>query len=212
MRLNWWTTPCVAMCMTTIACVDESTPDDEQLSDVEQLVLGDIQCASSFQTDWAYADCDLPAGDWCVYSTSQTIGPAYGNDWNSGEDCQPYMNVHHPYGNYVPANYPMTIDYYATSAYKPSTQSECENFRIELAVYYFDQNGDASHLAGLASEGAHWIGNECKITTVPHVRHTLTCSGNQCQVDPVIAARAYVKRFFWSPIVKDVITIAARDI
>ena len=174
----------------------------EPVAEVEQAVLGDISCASSWNKDYViqYSSCNLAGGQFCSYTTPDGN---YGNDYTSGETCQPYMNLHTQTGPLNTSNpqYPMTVQYWAYpwGVTLPNNSTDCKRFRIELAAYYFDQSGGGWHLAGTRVRSGYWQNGSCYLQ-IPTINVTLTCNSlNQCKTAQVVTARAYQGTPYWWP-------------
>lgn len=157
--------------------------------------LGDIECATSSQTDWVnrYA-CDLVGGDFCNYTTGTTN---YQTDWFSGEKCQPYLTVK-TQTTPTTANYPLDLQYYAFYMDPlPTNKSGCERATLELAAYYFDDNGGGWHQTGTQVKKGKWNGSSCSIGYAK-IDRTMTCNSlGKCRKAQAVSARAYVSTFFF---------------
>ena len=180
----------------------DDAPDDLEVEVDPQLLLGDIQCALSNQTDWVNRyTCNLVGGSFCQYATGTAN---YQTDWFSGEDCQPYLSVRTQTTPY-PSNYPLTVTYYAAwTEAMPNNKSDCERARLELAAYYYNDNGGGTYLAGKKTNKGVWNGSHCTIG-LPTIQKTLTCApNNKCQRAQTVSARAYLTSSFWFPTAKKV--------
>jgi hypothetical protein len=201
----------------SVGCVAEIEPDAEEgqveeadLGEAEQALLGDILCATNFSTtDYKIASCDLVAGEFCSHTTPDA---SYGSDFASSEACQPYMNLHYHQGDWVDTgNYPIQVQAFAypwvTNA--PTTKTTCERWRVELAAYYYDNNGDYSVKAGTAVKSGVWNGSSCHLD-MPMISYTLNCLPTGCKTTPVVSARAYIGNPYGLPLVQRVVLGAYR--
>lgn len=191
----------------------DSVPGEEAVGEARQAVLGDIACANSNNTDYIPMsndyDCLLVDGI-CSYTTPDG---SYGSDWASGEACQPYMNLRTYTGAYYEpdADYPISIQYSACPSVIPTTRSECEATHIELAGYYFDENGSMWRLASTRVKDGAWDGTSC-VLPCAEIDYLLTCNASHlCKRDPVVSARVYVDNAWGRPLVKPVSLAISRD-
>ena len=169
------------------ATEDESTVDT---GESEQAVLGDILCASSSNTDRYYASsCDLEGGDTCYYGTPNGN---YGNDFSSGEDCNPYMTMDVNTAGFTA----MTVNYAADRGEAlPTNQTDCVKMRLEVAGYSFDNNGNQFVFEGKTTSAATWSGGSCHLS-VASFSSQLTCGiGMICQESPIVTGRYYKTGF-----------------
>lgn len=186
-------------------CVDQDSDpeevDEEELGEAEQPILGSLLCATGSRDNVNDYGCDLVGGEYCSYYTPDNT---YGNDYLEGEDCQPYMTLSTSTPS-APPGTNMSIQYTAhIGSPLPDNEEDCLESMLELAGYYFDENGDHYELAGTHTRRAHWTGTSCHLEPI-HVYTTLNCLSTGCERSPIVAARQYEENGLTLPITKRVV-------
>ncbi|NUP08294.1 MAG: hypothetical protein HOW73_19765 [Polyangiaceae bacterium] len=169
---------------------------DEETGEVSQ-ALGEIECASSFNTDRVTQNIAWNIGTTYSYTTADGT---YGSDVDSGEDCNSAMNVH--FEGYPTDDVAMTVEYsVAWGDTMPSNQTDCERAHLSIGAYYFDEsNGDVFRLVSTRVVDGEWSGSSCSFPST-QITKSFVCGGipMDCQGQPVVSARAYYSNSFAPP-------------